>query len=288
MSPAPAQPLPIPHWVAAWSRYLADFHAERPGVHEQVLQRCRAGDYTPYTWLARAVAGRAGVVLDIGCGSGAMARELEQPGRTVVGLDLSADELAAARGSGVDALAQADARRLPLADESVDVVVSTLGLAVIHPQKQWLDEVCRVLRPGGVFAALTPTIRPLDRRDLAMATGLLRELRAVPRFPVGIELASGPVLAESGLRRIEDNRERYRYAVRDHDDADLLLSALYLPEVAHDRVRSTAAWLARQAGRRGGVEVPVPMRRIVAMKPAASASEPERHAPGQQPSAGQE
>lgn len=125
-----------------------------------------------------------------------------------------------------------------------------------------------MLRPGGVFAGLTPTVRPLKGRDMTVAAQLVRGLRMVPRFPVGIELASGPVLAESGLQRIEDNRERYRYPVRTRQDAELLLSALYLPDIDPERVQASADWLVRQASRAGVVEVPIPMRRIVAMKPS--------------------
>lgn len=257
------------HWAQAWSQYLDHFHTERPGVTEQVLLRSLAGSHSPYRWLARAVSGRADVILDVGCGSGALGRELAQPGRTVVSLDLSASELALAAARGAGPFVRGDARALPLADGSVDAVVSTLGLAVIHPLKGWLDEVNRVLRPGGVLAALTPTVRPVAPHDLRVALSVFKELRMVPVFPVGIELASGPVLLESGLRKIEDNRERYRYAVRSKADADLLLSALYLPDIDDERLRSASDWFERQIERRGEVQVPVPMRRIVAMKRVA-------------------
>ncbi len=87
-----------------WRQYLADFHRERAGVVEAVLSRSFAGehDHSPYRWLARAVSAGSQLVLDLACGSGPMSRELVQPGRTVVGLDLSADELALAaeRGPG--------------------------------------------------------------------------------------------------------------------------------------------------------------------------------------------
>ena len=68
--------------------YLADFHRERAGVVEAVLSRALAGDHSPYRWLARAVSATATVVVDLACGSGPMSRELAQPGRTVIGLDL--------------------------------------------------------------------------------------------------------------------------------------------------------------------------------------------------------
>ena len=258
----------MPHWTQDFADYLDQHHHERPGVTEEVLRRSLAGHHTPYTWLARAVSGRALTVLDIGCGSGAMSRDLARPGRVVIGLDLSTSELREASLRGPGPWVRADARRLPFADGSIDAVVSSLGLAVIHPLEAWLDEVHRVLRPGGLLAALTPTFAPMSPADTRVAVNLLRTLRMTPVFPVGIELASRPVLAESGLRKIEDNRERYRFAVRSHADAELLLSALYLPGIAERRLDRAAAWLARGGSREGEVRVPIPMRRIVAMKPA--------------------
>lgn len=254
------------HWTPEWSRYLAAFHTERPGVTEEVLQRSLAGQHSPYKWLARAVAGRAHLVVDIGCGSGAMSRELSRDDRVVIGVDLSEHELARAQTRSAGPWVLADARQLPFADSSVDAVVSTLGLAVIHPLRTWLDEVHRVLKPGGVLAALTPTVRPVSPSDIKVALNIGRELRQVPNFPVGIELASGPVLAESGLRKIEDNRERYRFLVSSRADAELLLSALYLPGIEHERVGAATDWLMKGVARHGEVSVPIPMRRIVAMK----------------------
>ena len=257
----------MPHWTQEFADYLDQHHQEHPGLVEEVLRRSLAGQHTPYSWLARAVSSRALTVLDIGSGSGAMSRDLARPGRVVIGLDLSADELRQAASRGPGPWVRADARRLPLADASVDAVVSTLGLAVIHPLESWLDEVRRVLRPGGLLAALTPTIGPMSPADMRVAVHLLRTLRMAPVFPVGIELASRQVLGESGLRKIEDNRERYRFVVRSRADADLLLSALYLPGIAERRLERAAAWLARGVARAGEVSVPIPMRRIIAMKP---------------------
>lgn len=257
----------MPHWTQEFADYLDQHHHEHPGVTEQVLRRSLAGHHTPYSWLARAVSSRALTVLDIGCGSGAMSRDLARPGRVVIGLDLSTNELLQAARRGPGPWVRGDARRLPLADESVDAVVSTLGLAVIHPLEAWLDEVRRVLKPGGLLAALTPTFGPLSPSDTRVAVQLLRTLRMKPVFPVGIELASRQVLAESGLRKIEDNRERYRFVVRSRADAELLLSALYLPGIEPRRLDKAAGWLARRVSADGEVPVPIPMRRLVAMKP---------------------
>jgi SAM-dependent methyltransferase len=70
----------------------------------------------------------------------------------VVGVDTSAAQLAEAarRGGGV-AYTRASAGTLPLAGESFDAVVTCLVLEHLPDLDGPLDEVARVLRPGGRF-----------------------------------------------------------------------------------------------------------------------------------------
>ncbi|GAA3576248.1 class I SAM-dependent methyltransferase [Microlunatus spumicola] len=250
-----------------WPGYLADFHARRTGVVEDVLSRALRADHSPYRWLARAVSADATVVLDLASGSGPVGRELARPGRTVVGLDLSTEELRLARRRGAGPLVRADARVLPFRDGSVDVVTSALGLVVVQPLATVLAEVVRVLRPGGVLAAIAPAVRPLAPTDVRQLGGLNARLRARPRFPGPIERGGfRPALQEQGLTVVEDKRERYRYRVTTSDDAALLLSALYLPHTPPARVASALDYLSETAERRGPVDIAIPVRRLVAIK----------------------
>ena len=190
-----------------WRNYLATFHSERAGVTEAVLSRALAGDHSPYRWLARAVSATATVVVDLACGSGPMSRELAQPGRTVIGLDLSDSELALAAERGPGPWVRGDALRLPFRDGSVDVVTSSLGLVVVTPLTQVLEEVARVLRPGGVLAGIAPALRPLGPRDLRVLTRLNGRLRAKPQFPGPVELTGfAKALTAQGMRAVEDAR----------------------------------------------------------------------------------
>jgi len=251
----------------SWRRYLAQFHAERAGITEAVLSRALAGDHSPYRWLARAVSADAGVVLDLACGSGPMSRELTSPGRTVVGLDLSTAELSLAAERGPGPWVRGDALRLPFADESVDAVTSSMGLVVVLPLVGVLEEVARVLRPGGVVAAIGPAIRPLDRRDVATLARINTRLRARPQFPGNLELAGFTrTLKSVGLRRVEDARERYSVCVQTREDAWLVLSALYLPGTRQSRIEAASEYLEDRVARRGPVEVAIPIRRLVAIK----------------------
>lgn len=251
--------------AASWAEFMAEFHRHHSGITEEVLSRTLSGRQNPYRWLARAVSSRAGLVLDIGCGAGRMSRELAAPGRTVIGLDLSRSELQVAAARSAGPWVQADGTRLPFADASLDAVTTSMGLAVIEPASQLLGEVARVLKPGGVFASIAPTVRPLRPEDVILTARLTSLLRTPPRFPSSLEVTMGPLLAAAGLTRAEDRRERYTYQVMDRDDADRLITALYLPGAEPERRDLAINYLTSRAS--GGlVKVPIPIRRVLAVK----------------------
>lgn len=250
-----------------WRSYLSDFHRDRAGVTEAVLSRAMSVDHTPYRWLARAVSADAAVVVDLACGSGPMSRELAQSGRTVIGVDLSEHELGLAAERGPGPWVQGDALRLPFKDGSVDVVTSSLGLVVVTPLTTVLGEVARVLRPGGVLAAIAPALRPLGPRDVRVLTRISGRIQTLPQFPGPVEIAGfARTLGEHGLKRVEDQRERYRFSVRSRADAELMMSALYLPSTRWSRVERAIEYLEDRLKKREKVDVTIPMRRVVAIK----------------------
>lgn len=250
-----------------WATYLSVFHADRAGVAEDILSRAFAGPSTPYRWLARAVSRRADTILDVGCGAGAMSRELARDGRTVVGVDLSIKELELAASRSDAPWVCADACRLPFADASFDAVTSSMGVVVIRPMEQLFAEIARVLKPGGVFAFMAPTIRPLMPRDMHTLGRITMHLHGVPQFPGPTEITGYvPALSAVGLRKVEDRRERYRFTVMDESDARLVIAALYLPTVSATRLNAAISWLAGRVARSGPFTVAIPMRRFVAVK----------------------
>ena len=68
------------------------------------------------------------------------------------------------------------------------------------------------------------------------------------------------------MRAVEDARERYRFSVRTRADAELMMSALYLPNTRWSRVERAIEYLEDRLEKREVVEVAIPMRRIVAIK----------------------
>jgi ubiquinone/menaquinone biosynthesis C-methylase UbiE len=97
-------------------------------------------------------------VLDVGCGNGRLVRELTALGARVTGIEVSEQQLAAARAAddGSARYLVGRAESIPLADASVDLVVfrASLHHVPIAQMLPALHEARRVLRPGGhVFAA---------------------------------------------------------------------------------------------------------------------------------------
>lgn len=124
------------------------------------------------------------VVLDVGCGTGWFAAGLQRarPDVRVIGLDLSAGMLGKARQAGADRLVQGDASRLPLTDESVDVVVGRGVLHHLPDPAAALIEWRRVVRPEGVVV-LSSEPTPIVETHGAW---LLRGLLALPGMRGGL------------------------------------------------------------------------------------------------------
>ena len=108
-------------------------------------------------------------VLDMGCGAGRHAFEMYRRGGDVIALDQDADELARVlelfaamkaagevpEGAEAD-IKEGDALQLPFADAEFDRVVAAEVLEHIPADIQAIDELVRVLRPGGTMAVSVP------------------------------------------------------------------------------------------------------------------------------------
>ncbi|HEX2951945.1 MAG TPA: class I SAM-dependent methyltransferase [Armatimonadota bacterium] len=105
----------------------------------------------------KALQGRQGVrVLDVGCGAGQLAMNLSKQPEvlSVTGIDLSHELIMQARQTaeerGLDVtFDQVDAANMPFSDASFDIVVSTISLHHWQDPVRVLQEIQRVLTPGG-------------------------------------------------------------------------------------------------------------------------------------------
>jgi SAM-dependent methyltransferase len=101
--------------------------------------------------LAHAAAGRSNLtLLDCGCGTGHNLRALLAPYGRAYGMDLTASGLDVARRAGRP-LSRADATRIPFSSDTFDIVASFDMLQCVPDDQTAVNEIARVLRPGGHF-----------------------------------------------------------------------------------------------------------------------------------------
>lgn len=140
-------------------------------------------------------------VLDLGSGGGIdclLAARRVLPGGTVTGIDFLAEAVEratrAAAEAGLDHVrfVESEIEGLPLADESIDVVISN-GVINLSPRKaRVLAEAYRVLRPGGRLAIV----------DLILDHDLPPEIQTHPAAWAGcLSGALSEVALYKGLRR---------------------------------------------------------------------------------------
>jgi ubiquinone/menaquinone biosynthesis C-methylase UbiE len=91
---------------------------------------------------------RGAQVLEAGCGTGLILKELAMHARSAIGVDLSAGMLAKARGRGLRVV-QGSVAELPFPDERFDMVCSFKVLAHVERIREAVAELSRVTRPGG-------------------------------------------------------------------------------------------------------------------------------------------
>ncbi|MEO0447971.1 MAG: ubiquinone/menaquinone biosynthesis methyltransferase, partial [Verrucomicrobiota bacterium] len=123
-------------------------------------------------------------LLDVATGTGDLALTIQEkaPDLEMVATDFCQEMLDVARASGVKETMVADALDLPFASESFDVVTVAYGLRNMSSWPGGIQEMGRVLRPGGSLFVL----------DFSIPRGLLRKPycfyleRVLPRIAGGI------------------------------------------------------------------------------------------------------
>jgi 2-polyprenyl-6-hydroxyphenyl methylase/3-demethylubiquinone-9 3-methyltransferase len=118
-------------------------------LHELVPVRLRFFDQFVPHWTQL-------TALDVGCGGGFMAEALSQRGAQVVGIDIAEDLLAVATTHGQSKQLNihyqvGSAYSLPFKDESFDHVVCVDVIEHLENKKRAIQEIYRVLKPGGYF-----------------------------------------------------------------------------------------------------------------------------------------
>lgn len=161
-----------------------------------------------------------GLVLDVGCGSGYLARQLAASSAVdeVLALDISEGMLRAPAWrepcpAGAPRRLCADAARLPLADGCVDMLVSNFALHWCPGPPDLMRELRRVMRLGGEAGLVIPVAGSLAGRGDAAARGA--SLRLADDWRSAARAGSWAVATEGLVDYVEF-----------HPDADAWLQAL--------------------------------------------------------------
>jgi ubiquinone/menaquinone biosynthesis C-methylase UbiE len=195
---------------------VEEFAGERylPGVIGEIAyEHCHR-----YAFARRLVQGRR--VLDAACGEGYGSALLAEVAHSVLGVDIDSRivEQATARYAGPTiAFETASVTRLPVADASVDAVVSFETIEHLNAEEQapMLAEFARVLAPDGLLILSSPNrveysdargyvnpfhLRELDRAELA---GLLQRHFAAQRWFRQRRYLGSAIWAEASGERFE-------------------------------------------------------------------------------------
>ncbi|WP_416137286.1 methyltransferase domain-containing protein [Halomonas sp. HK25] len=212
------QPSAEPQAPADWQRRVAHAFSRAAGDYARLATAQQAMGETLWARLPERTQATSCPtpwrVLDLGCGPGHGSARLA--GRfgddcRVIGLDLAPGMLEAARRAhGNQPRLRwlcADAAALPLADASLDLVVSNLAIQWCPDLERVLAELHRVLRPGG--RALINTLAPGTLAEVGHAwsrpgaPAALLPLRSRERHLVAARLA--------GFRRLEASQGEWRF-----------------------------------------------------------------------------
>jgi ubiquinone/menaquinone biosynthesis C-methylase UbiE len=107
----------------------------------------------------------SGLVLDVAGGTGFNAEFLKIPPDRYMCVDLSLRGLEIAREKNRGFVVHADAATLPIRSSSVDNVLCSWSLEHFPNPKEILDEMIRVLRPGGKIVIWGPNWDNIFRKD---------------------------------------------------------------------------------------------------------------------------
>lgn len=147
-------------------------------------------------------------LLDLGSGTGYFGQLLRQryPQSPLLSLDIAAGMLAYAREQRPLDNAHwlcGDAEHLPLADDSIELIFSSLAIQWCQHPGQLFAELARVLKPGG--CALLATLGPETLTELRQAWAAVDDYVHVNRF-VGAEALQQAMPAGLSVERFDEQR----------------------------------------------------------------------------------
>jgi len=109
-------------------------------------------------------------IIDIGCGRGFLLQQLlaRDPSLTAYGVELSSMLAREARAAGIDVFEQNVEAGIPLPDNSIDVAVLGEVIEHVFDPDACVEEMRRILRPGGTLIVTTPNLASWLNRLLVL------------------------------------------------------------------------------------------------------------------------
>ena len=161
-------------------------HDQCPGLTERTIGAARSASGKSSYEMLRAMAGplSAKTLVDLACGSGPLseliAQDLGENGR-LIGIDLNLSELQMARrrlsGLANASFIQADASATSLPPSSIDIVLCHMAFMLFNPPAPVVKELARILKSGGLFAAVVPAFREPSELFKALMGSLLNAFK---------------------------------------------------------------------------------------------------------------
>lgn len=216
-------------------QFLAAFHDSNAGITSRALWDLAVSKdgqlfSSSYECLANEIpeSGRVHTILDIACGDGyllSLFAARRQSNITLVGVDISQGELDAAcrRLGNIATLRQCRAQSLSLATASIDYVVCHMALMLMNEAEVVLAETHRVMRKGGVFAALVGKRPPPS----AVFDAYLALLSQFPRKEEGL---GGMRFGDPRLRTRDGITQLFSKSFKNIVVQDVLAQRRYTPE----------------------------------------------------------
>jgi len=137
--------------------FLLAFHRRHPGCTRIAFEAGQSLETGASSYELLSCLADNDRVLDLGCGDGPLLSLLSKRsgGNTAVGLDLSPDELRTGLArSPSSLLVRARAEALPFASQSFSLVLSHFAFHLMSNLETLVDELGRILIPGGRFATI--------------------------------------------------------------------------------------------------------------------------------------
>lgn len=184
---------PYSPWYTSAYFYLGYYlKSEETQTPPFVLQRLEeiTTDFTPYRKTNR--------LLDLGCGAGDLLAAARTNGWQAQGVDVAAHVVNHVRQRGFEVF-EGELHEAAFPSQHFDVVTAAELLEHIPDPRALVQEVARILRPGGLFWTTTPHARGLSARVLGLGWRCIWPPEHLQLFSIG---GLKELLGSAGFRNI--------------------------------------------------------------------------------------